>query len=437
MESQKRDQLAKAEMDYKNALASKESSLAEKSFKALSKVKSDYAKALVAQKSALESQKQQSLAQAEEEYQKALESKQASQMVAKQAALAKAKREHNQALAAQKQALDSQKRNELAKVQQAYKDSLANKEQKLAAQTKSALAKARSDFSKKLAEQQQAAKGEKEQALTKAQSDFNKALHEQNASQIAKSQEALAKAQAAFAGALGQNESRLRGEKDRALADAGDKFAKALGKEKANSGKLQGQLSKFMKAQAAKDKIVTQLKDNFSNFDSNAVEVDSKTGKVKLHFQQSYFKRGRGELTDEMKAILRVMIPNYAKSIYGNKDAAKQVGSLNITGLTSPVYKGRYIDINDGSEETEKARKFNIKLSNERALAMFNFIFNDPTMSKFPYREKLKKDMGISAKGFLNSKPVPKELIGKKARCVKYDCSQEQAAVLQFQMKLE
>ncbi|MDH5258147.1 MAG: hypothetical protein OEX07_09055, partial [Gammaproteobacteria bacterium] len=277
----------------------------------------------------------------------------------------------------------------------------------------------------------------KKEALAKAKGEYEKALAETKADQEAENARELALAQKSFTDAFLANEKRLSGEKARALSKAENEFAKKLGAEKANTGKLRGELDQFIKAKEAKQKIVNQLKENFSNFKSSAVEVDSKTGKVKLHFQQSYFKRGRGELTNEMKAILRDMIPRYAKSIYGNKDAAEQVGSLNIMGLTSPVYKGRYIDINDNSEETEKARKFNIKLSNERALAMFNFIFNDPSMKDFPYKDKLKKDMGVSAQGFLNSQPVPKELIGKKARCIKYDCSQEQAAVLQFQMNLE
>lgn len=246
----------------------------------------------------------------------------------------------------------------------------------------------------------------------------------------------LAKAQKSFTEVLTANQKRLAEDKEKALSKAEKTFAKKLGAEKEASGKLKGQLEGFVKAQAAKEKIVTQLKNNFKSFHSSSVEVDSKTGKVKLHFQQSYFKRGKGELTDEMKAVLREMIPKYAKSIYENADAAQQVGSLKITGLTSPVYKGRYIDINDDSPETEKARKFNIKLSNERALAMYNFIFNDPAMKKFSHRDKLKKDMGISAQGFLNSQPVPQELVGKKATCVKYDCSQEQAAVLQFRMNM-
>ena len=68
---------------------------------------------------------------------------------------------------------------------------------------------------------------------------------------------------------------------------------------------------------------------------------------------------------------------------------------------------------------------------------MFDFIFNDPSMKDFPFKSELKKDIGMSAQGAKNSKPVPKELVGQKALCIKYDCSQEQAAVLQFQMKLE
>ena len=56
------------------------------------------------------------------------------------------------------------------------------------------------------------------------------------------------------------------------------------------------------------------------------------------------------------------MIPKYAKSIYGNKDAAAHVESLKLSGMASPIYRGVYIDINDKSSETEKARKYNIDL---------------------------------------------------------------------------
>ena len=136
-----------------------------------------------------------------------------------------------------------------------------------------------------------------------------------------------------------------------------------------------------------------------------------------------------------MKSFLRVMIPKYAKSIYENKHAAKHVDSLKISGLTSPIYQGRYININDKSPQTEKARRYNMTLSNKRALAMYNFIFEE--MEDFKYRDKLKTDMGIAALGFQNAAPVKKKLVGKTADCVEYDCKHEQATVLQFHLYTE
>ena len=114
-----------------------------------------------------------------------------------------------------------------------------------------------------------------------------------------------------------------------------------------------------------------------------------------------------------MKSFLRIMIPKYAKSIYENKDAAKHIDSLKISGMTSPVYQGKYVDINGRSPSTEKARRYNMKLSNKRALAMFNFIFDEAEMKNFKYRDRLKADMGIAALGFQNAKPVMKKLGGK------------------------
>jgi hypothetical protein len=164
------------------------------------------------------------------------------------------------------------------------------------------------------------------------------------------------------------------------------------------------------------------------------VEIDKKTGKVKLHFQESYFALGSYKLSENMKSFLRVMIPRYAKGIYGNKDAAAQVESLKISGLASPVYRGVYIDIHDKSPETEKARKYNMALSNERAKALYGFIFDEDEMGDYEFRSKLKADMSIAALGFQNATPVKAELVGKPAKCIEYDCKQEQATILQFRL---
>jgi len=142
-------------------------------------------------------------------------------------------------------------------------------------------------------------------------------------------------------------------------------------------------------------------------------------------------------LSEDMKEFLRIMIPKYAKSIYENKNAAKLVESLKISGMTSPVHQGRYIDIHDTSPRSERARQYNMALSNRRAVAMYNFIFDEAEMGNYKYRTRLKKDMGIAALGYQQAEPVRADLVGKEADCVEYNCKKEQATILQFQLYTE
>jgi hypothetical protein len=102
--------------------------------------------------------------------------------------------------------------------------------------------------------------------------------------------------------------------------------------------------------------------------------------------------------------------------------------------MASPVYQGVYIDIFDRSPETETARQYNMTLSNRRAEALYAFIFNAAQMGDYEFRSRLEADMSIAALGFQNATPVGAELVGKPARCIEYDCQQEQATVLQFQL---
>ena len=147
--------------------------------------------------------------------------------------------------------------------------------------------------------------------------------------------------------------------------------------------------------------------------------------------------RGSAELSDSMKDLLRVMIPKYAKSIYENEGAAKQIESLKISGMTSPIFRGRYFDINDTSPEGEEAREFNLKLSNDRALVMYDFIFDVNEMGDYEHRAQLKADLGIAALGYRAATPVPSELVGQRATCIEYDCKKEQASILEFRLYSE
>lgn len=237
--------------------------------------------------------------------------------------------------------------------------------------------------------------------------------------------------------ALAEKEAELEKEKAKALAEKEKDFADQLGKQKELLAKVAEELEPHVRALEAKNKIVDELNESFRDFDSSAVKIDPKTGKVKLHFQESYFARGSFKLSEDMKRFLRAVIPKYAQAIYANKDAADQIQTLKISGMASPVYGGVYIDIHDKSSGSEKARKYNMMLSNKRAKALYDFIFDKKEMGDFEHRDRLKADMSIEALGFLNATPVDPKLVGKVADCIEYDCKQEQATILQFRLFTE
>ena len=304
---------------------------------------------------------------------------------------------------------------------------------------------------KQAADQAARLKAEKERALAEADQQRLDELSAQQRDHEAQKQRELAraaegrKARAASMAAIQEAEKELalakadqarlalEAERARALEKA-DRAEKLASEKELELAKVVDKLSPYLKAQDAKEKIVERLKANFKDFESEAIEIDEKTGNVKLHFQETYFERGSHVLSEDMKSFLRVMIPKYAKSIYENSAAAKHVESLKISGMTSPVYNGKYIDINDKSPGTERARRYNMTLSNKRALALYNFIFDETEMKNFRYRARLKADMGIAALGFQNARPVSDELVGKPAECKKYDCEHEQATILQFHL---
>jgi outer membrane protein OmpA-like peptidoglycan-associated protein len=266
-------------------------------------------------------------------------------------------------------------------------------------------------------------------------------LNEQAAREAAKlrneKQVALAKADQEHQGDLAAQRSALEKEKARALSDKEQAFTDKLDQQKQLLAEVSEELAPYVQALEAKKKIIKELDENFKDFDTSAVQIDPKTGKVKLHFQESYFALGSHKLSADMKSFLRIMIPKYAKSIYGNKDAAAHVESLKISGMASPIYQGVYIDINDKSPESEKARKYNMALSNNRANALYGFIFDEDEMGDYEFRSRLEADMSIAALGFQNATPVQDKLVGKPAKCIEYDCKQEQATVLEFRLFTE
>jgi myosin heavy subunit len=311
--------------------------------------------------------------------------------------------------------LEQQKEAEVSSAKKEFDQIVAAKEAQLETTTQAIIA-AEMERVKDLTKQEEQLEQQSRMQVAKLEQKRTEALAEQKQEMEAQQQTA---AQAAADSAKQQAQAAAESAKQQATAEAEQTLAQELA------------------AQEAREQIVDNLLENFKDSDDRDVNIDQKTGKVRINFQESYFVRGSAELSDSMKDLLRVMIPKYAQSIYEVSSAAKQVESLKISGMTSPIFRGRYFDINDTTPEGEEAYEYNMKLSNDRALAMYNFIFDSDEMGEYEYRARLKADLGISALGYQNAAPVPSELVGQKATCLEYDCKKEQASIFEFRLYSE
>ncbi len=388
-------QQSSTDAEYANILARIENDLEQQTQADLEETRAELETDRETQRSELAAQQEQRIEEAKDEFDRIISSTE-TRLASTQDALVDAEQARVDALARQS-ALDEQRQVEVARAEQELRAQADRQAENSRRETDASLARAEQAQADALARAQQ----EQADALARAEQD---------------QADALARADQERQSDLAAQRTALEEERARALADAAD------------------ELAPYLQAIEAKNQIVKELNENFGDFDNSAVEIDPETGQVRLHFQESYFAIGSHELSAEMKSFLRAMIPRYAQSIYGNRDAAEQVESLNISGMASPIYQGVYIDINDTSPEAQQAREYNMGLSNRRADALYAFIFDEDEMGDYAFRTRMEADMSIAALGFQNATPVGDELVGKPARCIVYDCQQEQATVLQFQL---
>ena len=463
LEAEKRQELEFAAQAERDALAEQEATLAAQAAEKLRQVQAEAAQALAQAEAESEADKQQALEQAaraeserlaaqadayaaqsaeelrqtEAEFDRALARTEAILEAQKTRELERAADAQEAVLAERQAALDAQAAEESRQAEAEAAQQLAQREAELDARKHQELAREAQAQEAELAVAKAALESQKAEELQQAEAEHARELAQAEADAEAERLQALADAAEAEQDALDQLQANLAKEKEDALAESEKEFARELDRQQELTAKAVEELSPYRKADEAKQQIVDLLNENFKDYDASAIEIDDKTGKVRLNFQQSYFVRGSHELSQEMKDFLRIVIPKYAKSIYENKNAAQLVESLKISGMTSPIYMGKYIDINDASPRSERARQYNMALSNRRAVAMYNFIFDASEMGTYPYRTRLKRDMGISALGFQNAQPVRQNLVGKEALCIEYNCMKEQATILQFQLYTE
>lgn len=123
--------------------------------------------------------------------------------------------------------------------------------------------------------------------------------------------------------------------------------------------------------------IINKLKAEFEKEDIE-IEIDSKTGAIRLSAGVLY-DFGKSELKDDGKQFLERFIPKYLKVLLDDEEIKKHVSQIIIEGHT----------------DSNSSYIYNLKLSQERAFSVVEFILSD----NFAYENKEDLEKYLTANG--------------------------------------
>jgi len=132
------------------------------------------------------------------------------------------------------------------------------------------------------------------------------------------------------------------------------------------------------------------------------IEIDKNSGRIRLN-SEILFETGKYNLTTEGKEFLKTFIPKYLNVLLGNDEIRKNLSQIIIEGHTDK--QGSYLS--------------NLQLSQNRALAVVNFIFSKE-MPKFPERKILKRYITANGRSYIDFLGKPDQIEDKKSRRVEF-----------------
>ena len=133
-----------------------------------------------------------------------------------------------------------------------------------------------------------------------------------------------------------------------------------------------------------------------------SINIDNKTGNIRLD-SEILFETDKYDLKPEGKEFLKVFIPKYLNVLLGNMKIRKNLSQIIVEGHTDK--QGTYL--------------YNLKLSQNRALAVVNFIFSKE-MPDFPERKILKNYITANGRSFVDFLGQPDQIKDKKSRRVEF-----------------
>ena len=126
--------------------------------------------------------------------------------------------------------------------------------------------------------------------------------------------------------------------------------------------------------------IISMLQEEFEK-ENIDILIDPKTGAIRLS-EAILFDYGKNELKEEVKIFLKKFIPIYVRILFGTDDIKSQVSQIIIEGHTDDA--GDYI--------------YNLKLSQERALSVVEYLIGDSL--NYDYKNDLQYNLTANGRSF-------------------------------------
>lgn len=126
--------------------------------------------------------------------------------------------------------------------------------------------------------------------------------------------------------------------------------------------------------------IISMLQEEFEK-ENIDILIDPKTGAIRLS-EAILFDYGKNELKEEGKIFLQKFIPIYVRILFGTDDIKSQVSQIIIEGHTDDA--GDYI--------------YNLKLSQERALSVVEYLIGDSL--NYDYKNDLQYNLTANGRSF-------------------------------------
>jgi len=209
-------------------------------------------------------------------------------------------------------------------------------------------------------------------------------------------------------------------------------------REKAQAGENKEISKKLAQAQQRADaraKLSKEIAQALKNAGVDA-DVNPNTGDVTISFGKDFFDNGSSKLKGSMADVLQRFVPKYSESLFKDKNIAEKITSVEIVGFSSPTFGGKYIDPLSLNPQDQKAAKYNLDLSMQRAKSIFDYMF-DTKKIEYSNQKKLLSLVKVSGRSFFNEGRAPAGVVpgmDVKEFCKQVDCKKSQKVIIKFNM---